>query len=87
MSLLSITLHLLRHYQTTLFCVFPFFCEPSGCEKVIFLQGEFSSILNKCPSHLVLATFITLTISGSLYKQYSSSLHLILQTPFSHVGP
>jgi hypothetical protein len=33
----------------------PFFREPSGCEKVIFLQGEFSSILTKCPSHLILA--------------------------------
>jgi hypothetical protein len=40
----------------------PFFREPSSCEKVIFLQGELSSFLTKCPSHLNLATFITLTI-------------------------
>jgi hypothetical protein len=32
----------------------PFFREPSCCEKVIFLQGEFSSILTKYPSHLIL---------------------------------
>jgi hypothetical protein len=43
--------------------------------------------MTKCPSHLNLATFITLTISSSLYKPYSSSLYLILQTTFSHVGP
>jgi hypothetical protein len=65
----------------------PFFQEPSGCEKVIFLQGEFSSILTKCPSHLILATFITLTVSRSLYRLCSSSSYLILQTSFSHVGP
>jgi hypothetical protein len=65
----------------------PFFREPSGWKKVTFLQGESSSILIKCYSHLILATFITLTISGSLYKPYSSSLYLILQTPFSHVRP
>jgi hypothetical protein len=87
MPLLSITLHLLRHYRATLIWVFPFCQEPSGFEKVSFLQGEFSSNLTKCPSHLILATFITLYISRSLYKLYSSSLYLILQTPFSHVGP
>jgi hypothetical protein len=38
----------------------PFLRQPSGCEKVIFLQVEFSSFLTKCPSHLILATFITL---------------------------
>jgi hypothetical protein len=65
----------------------PFFQEPSGREKVTFLQGQFSYILTKCPSHLILATFIILTISRSLYKLYSSSLYLILRTPFSHVGP
>jgi hypothetical protein len=70
-----------------LYLSLPFFQEPSGCKKVIFLQGEFSSILTKCPSHLNLATFITLTISRSLYKPYNSSLYLILQTPFLHIGP
>jgi hypothetical protein len=40
----------------------PLFRKPPGCEKVIFLQGEFSSILTKCPSHLKVATFITLII-------------------------
>jgi hypothetical protein len=72
MSLLSITLHLLRHYQATLICVFPFSREPSGCEKAFFLQGEFYSILTKCPSRLILAAYIILIISRSLYKQYSS---------------
>jgi hypothetical protein len=33
----------------------PFFQELSGCEKFIFLQGEFSSILTRCPSYLNLA--------------------------------
>jgi hypothetical protein len=38
----------------------PFFRQPLGCEKVIFLQGEFSSILTKCSTHLKMAAFITL---------------------------
>jgi hypothetical protein len=38
----------------------PFFREPSGWENVICLQGEFSSILTKCPSHLILATISVL---------------------------
>jgi hypothetical protein len=73
MFLLSMTLHILRHYQATLIWVFPFFLEPSGCEKIIFLQGEFSSTVTKCPSHLNLAIFITLTISRSLYEAYAES--------------
>jgi hypothetical protein len=40
----------------------PFFRQPSSCKKFIFLQGEFSSIVTKCPSHLILYTFITVTI-------------------------
>jgi hypothetical protein len=31
-----------------------FYREPSGWEKVVFVQGEFSSILTKCSSHLML---------------------------------
>jgi hypothetical protein len=66
MPLLSITSHLFKHYQATLLLGLPFFREPSGCEKVIFLQAEFSPILTKCPSYLILATFIILTILRSL---------------------
>jgi hypothetical protein len=40
-----------------------------------------------CPSHHNLPTFITLAISRSLHKLYSSFLYLIFQTPFSHVRP
>jgi hypothetical protein len=34
--------------------------------NVIFLQGSSSCILNRCPSHLNLPIFITLTMSSSL---------------------
>jgi hypothetical protein len=34
----------------------PFIREPSGWDKLTVLQGEFSSILTKCPAHLILAT-------------------------------
>jgi hypothetical protein len=54
--------------------------------EVYLLQGEFSSILTKCRSHLNLTTCITLTVSRSLHKPYSSSLYSILQTPFSKLG-
>jgi hypothetical protein len=64
------SLHLLKTLPSHLHFGLPIFRQPSGWEKVIVLQGEFSSILTKCPSHLVLATFITLTIYRSLCKLY-----------------
>jgi hypothetical protein len=48
------------------------------------LQGEFSSILTKCPSHLILATFIILTISRSLYKLYIVHRKCGQEEEFSH---
>jgi hypothetical protein len=49
--------------------VLPFFREPSRCEKDIFLQGKFSSILTKCPSHLILACDWS---SRENYRNYSN---------------
>jgi hypothetical protein len=39
-----------------------------GFCRVNFLQGFCSCILERCPSHLNRTTFITFTISGSLYN-------------------
>jgi hypothetical protein len=87
MPLVSVTLHLLRHYQATLIWVFSLFRESSGCEMVIFCK-VFSSILSKCPSHLSPATFITLTMSRSLYKPYISSRfgHPWINTTYQRLG-
>jgi hypothetical protein len=45
-----------------------------------------SSILSKCPNHLILWDLINLTISSHFNIVFSSSLYLILHTLFSITG-
>jgi hypothetical protein len=58
---------------------FPTHCVPSGLRTVSFLLGYSSYFLQRCPSHLSLPVFITLTMSGSYraYKAHYCSLFCI----------
>jgi hypothetical protein len=74
--LFSILIHqgfwdLSLHYPATLGWVFQPSL-PSGLEKISFLYGDVSFALVRCPSHLSLPSLTVFTISGALYKSYSS---------------
>jgi hypothetical protein len=51
------------------------------------MQSTLSSILAMCHNHSSQISLIIFTMFGSLYKLYSSSLHFILHTPLTQLGP